>query len=167
MRTESEDPESQLLLCSELTDCRGISELRPKARLFVPFELGLLFSFQRPTLQNPVGVGGPTTSNYFGLPGRPGSAEFIEICSAVNSFFEILSGAFRGLLGLSRTRRRPKAHGLIRECDHEPSEPPVPSGASSLAAHPRLPHTTPERVTQYGHCRSGAQVKRERRATIW
>src|SRR6267142_5120956 len=56
-------------------------------KLFVPFELDLLFSFQRPTRKIPAKVAHPSTANYLGLPGRPGSAESIETRSRVNSFF--------------------------------------------------------------------------------
>ena len=43
------------LLSSENHDCRGIRRTSPEGEaLFLPFELGLLFSFQRPTRKIPV-----------------------------------------------------------------------------------------------------------------
>jgi hypothetical protein len=76
--------------------------------LFVPFELGLLFSFQRPTLQNPEQCG---FADYFWLPGRPGSAEFIQFHSAVNSFFLVSFGPVskeRQVLEIRRSQMRPR-----------------------------------------------------------
>jgi len=164
MRTESEDPEL-VTACSELTKLSGYFGARPKAKLFVPFELGLLFSFQRPTLQNLVRCGRP---DYFGLPGRPGSAEFIEILPGVNSFFR------DSFVGVSERRRPGSTRGhsrIIREND-----PVLLRGFEGVRLRPpqiKFPeervqpdglrasqHTRPRAATQYAHRARAVQGQR-------
>src|SRR5262249_26934834 len=98
----------EILLSSENHDCRGIRRTSPEGEaLFLPFELGLLFSFQRPTRKIPFARRLQHTARPGGQSLFRSASESIEYFKKNNVFGRGSDGASVAVDGRPQTRSMP------------------------------------------------------------